>query len=128
MHFFSFCRAYCGAQRINAFDTISLYALYCIYSALLAAFFQTRPCCLGWQCWTWVHIIRPTFGSAFQNVPKLSQIIENTSIPTVTVSLNFCEFLVTLLESLIAKMCQITHCHCSTQFICGSLLPSYTCL
>ena len=64
-------------------------ALYCKYSALLAAFFPTRPCCPGWQCWKWVHILRPTSDSAVQNNPKLSQIIKNTSIATVVGSLIF---------------------------------------
>ena len=36
----------------NAFVAMSPYALHCKYSALVAAFFQTRPCCPGRQRWT----------------------------------------------------------------------------
>ena len=42
-----------------------------------------------WQRWTWVHIFNVTLGSAVQNDPKLSQVIENTSIATFTGSLKF---------------------------------------
>ena len=39
---------------------------------------------------------RVQWHSVFQNVSKLSQIIENTSIATATASLNFCDYPVTL--------------------------------
>ena len=81
---------------------MSPYALNCESSALLAAFFQTRPCCPRWQCWTLVHLCRPKLGSAVQNYPKLSQIIKNTSIATVTNGLNFFDHPVNLFEPLIA--------------------------
>ena len=89
-------------------------AWYCKYSALLAAFFQTRLCCPGLQCWTWVHIFTPTLDSAVQNNAKLSQIIKNTSFATVVGSLNICNHPVTLFELLIAQMCQIKHCRTYT--------------
>ena len=89
-------------------------AFYCKYSASLAAFFQTRPCCPWLQRWTWVHIFRPTLDLAVQNNPKLSQIIKNTSIATVVGSLIFCDYPVTLFELLIVQMCQIEHCRTYT--------------
>ena len=74
--------------------------------------------------------------SVAQNDPKLSQIIKNTSIATVTGTMNFCCLPVTLFQPLIAQ-CQIKHSHCirlilfnldSSQFVCGILLIFYMCL
>ena len=50
---------------------------------------------VGHGC-TYLDLHRVQWHSVFQNVSKLSQIIENTSIATATVSLNFCNYPVTL--------------------------------
>ena len=75
-----------------------------IVNALLAAFFQTRPCCpgvgaLGMGARTHLDLF---MCSVAQNDPKLSQIIKNTSIATVTGTMNFCCLPVTLFQPLIA--------------------------
>ena len=74
--------------------------------------------------------------SVAQNDPKLSQIIKNTSIATVTGTMNFCCLSVTLFQPLIAQ-CQIKHSRCirlilfnldSSQFVCGIPLLFFICL
>ena len=84
-------------DKLVPFDAMSPYALYCKYSALLAAAGSIFP-----------------DSSLLQIDLKLSQIIENTSVAIVAGSLNFCEYPVTLLEPYIGYICQFKHCRTYT--------------